>query len=246
MPRGWSPPKGGQRICTHCQENVFTSHLHAKLLGALQDGPGSVGVEYRRSSRELYESVLGGCGWCSSLAKGVLRAAHLDYWMERWNDSASDGSELMDGEDGDEHNSMQDGQDSGESPGGNMPQEDGDDSEMEGSDDDMENAGGELTLTLSDLKSGEGELSVQIRFLRGEGSREFTCLESIAGLTWNHSDNGGDCRVRAVGDIRMIFEVFVGPGKSTERRRLFWLLIRARLWIDSASSKIIEPKPPEF
>ncbi|KAH8724901.1 heterokaryon incompatibility protein-domain-containing protein [Phaeosphaeriaceae sp. PMI808] len=113
----------------------------------------SVEAGYCRSSRELYESVLDGCGWCSNLAKGVLRAAHLDYWMERWNDSASDGSELMDGLDEDE--SMQDCQDFGGPPGGNLPQEDGDGSEVEENDDDIEDAGGELTLTLSDLKNGE-------------------------------------------------------------------------------------------
>lgn len=207
MPPGWSRPKAKKHICPHCQENVFSSSLHSKLLGALSELSGSVSLEYRCSSQDLYESVLGGCSWCSILARGIITAAHLDFWMEQWNASNSDGSSPEDHSDVD----FQVASEAGEIPNTNQALGEDDGSETEESEDskDVED---ELSLTLSDLNNGRGELSVQLRFLREDGSQKFTSLESVTGLTWLAGDDSGNYDAKNVEDVRMVFEVFMGPG----------------------------------
>ncbi|KAK1749910.1 heterokaryon incompatibility protein-domain-containing protein [Echria macrotheca] len=89
--RTYSQPDG-RGICPSCANDVFTSSLHQSLSRA-RDEP-SVTHSYSSVARDLYASILAGCPWCSCIGNAILTCSDLDYWMEAWNGSQSDGDSL--------------------------------------------------------------------------------------------------------------------------------------------------------
>ena len=89
--RTYSQP-GGRGICPSCVDDVFASSLQ-KSLAEESDGP-SLTHSYSRLASDLHASVLAGCPWCTCIGNAVLTCSDLDYWMEEWNGSRSDGASL--------------------------------------------------------------------------------------------------------------------------------------------------------
>jgi hypothetical protein len=130
-------------ICASCREQVFGSALCSVIAGRSTNGRHH---EYTTTTPLLYESILQGCFWCTTVGNAILTAAHLDYWTSHWEGSQSDGIPSP----GNEHGlSSQRGETAVE-----QASEPGDDvGEMDETDDsDSENSGHPGFLGLENLK----------------------------------------------------------------------------------------------
>jgi hypothetical protein len=201
-----SEASGKGKICAFCRTHVFNSNLYLRLSSARKDTDKSTESEYCRPTKELCDSVLCGCSWCSILARGILTAAHLDYWDERWNASHSDGSPSEDFPD-DEGCEPSEADKRGEERDMCEP-------ERTDSQPDIEN---ELTLTLSDFEDAPGQLSVLLRFIKDEETLNYSGIEALIGVSWENPPELS--RLKDVDDVHMSFELFkkVEAGEANSR-----------------------------
>jgi len=91
---------GGRGVCEGCTDGVFTSSLRQSLTA--EHDASSLTHAYSRLSRDVYTSILAGCRWCTQIGNAILTSSELDYWLQDWNGSHSDGASLESfGNDGD-------------------------------------------------------------------------------------------------------------------------------------------------
>jgi hypothetical protein len=133
---------------------------------------------------------------------GILTAAHLDYWFDRWNASHSDGS------------SMDDEQDDVEMEG---LENDGLGSDDEsGSLEDDDRSSRELTLSLQDFGKNLGLLSVEVTFIQGHILDVYTMIEVALELSWeSHETDVGESLPDLKGSraVQLTFEAFSEPSE---------------------------------
>ena len=77
-------------LCSFCQTYLFNSSLCENLTDAVKYGCDPDKWTCARKANEFRSSILQGCKFCVQLGQGVLTAAHLDYWQEKWDGSNSD------------------------------------------------------------------------------------------------------------------------------------------------------------
>jgi hypothetical protein len=191
-------------ICWFCQNEVFTAELHQRLLSSQHQYQRSVSLKYSRLSQDLHVSVLARCRWCKSLMSGILTAAHLDYWDDRWNGSHSDGSSMDFEQDDVEVEELKT-----DGPGS--------DSES-GSTKDDDQSSREWTLSLQDFEQNPGLLSVEVTFIRGDSLYEYTMIEVALQLSWKSRETGGGNLLPDLKEdkaVHLTFEAFCKLGEPS-------------------------------
>ncbi len=79
-------------ICSYCSNSLFSEFC--KDLVAAKSDPSYM-KRYSRKATDLYQSMTEGCRWCSCVGNAMLTSADLDYWMNDWYGSHSDGDSLL-------------------------------------------------------------------------------------------------------------------------------------------------------
>ncbi|KAK0710581.1 hypothetical protein B0H67DRAFT_667290 [Lasiosphaeris hirsuta] len=183
------PQPGGRGICPSCVNGVFASSLGKSLAEARDEL--SLRLSYSRLARDLHASVLVGCPWCTCVGNAVLTCSDLDYWMEAWNGSHSDGASL------DEDDSTLQG---AADPEARVPlqaavDDAASDEEMthidsEGSDEEAEDAASERPgfYTIESLNCA-AKLEITIEFLKWNRSLLFNLIEVRAEVMTSTEDD---------------------------------------------------------
>lgn len=158
----------GRGICASCINDVFASSLQ-KSLAEARDKP-SLRYSYSRLAQDIHASVLAGCPWCTCIGNAVLTCSDLDYWMETWNGSRSDGASL-DEDDAESYEEMTD-------------------VDREGSDKEAEDAASERPgfHTIESL-SCASTLEITIEFLKWNSSPLFNLVEVRAEVMASTGDD---------------------------------------------------------
>ena len=193
-------------ICWFCQNEVFTAELHQRPLSSQNQYQRSVSLKYSRLSQDFHVSVLARCRWCQSLMSGILTAAHLDYWYDRWNGSHSDGSSMdIDIEQGDVEVERLKTDGSGSDGESGSPKDD-------------DQSSREWTLSLQDFEKNPGLLFVEVTFIQGDSLDVYTTIDVALELSWQFRETkDGDLLPDLKGDkaVQLTFEAFSKLGERS-------------------------------
>ncbi|KAM7199742.1 Heterokaryon incompatibility protein (HET) domain containing protein [Naviculisporaceae sp. PSN 640] len=168
--RTYTEPKSNRAgVCIFCSKDVFTPQLRKSL--AEQRHEASVTYSYSRPARDLHASVLAGCPWCACIENAILTCADLDYWMEAWNGSGSDGGSLVD--------EYEDQEESGDDP---------DDEEMEDVEDEDEASDKQAGFHTIDSLNCEAKLKITMEFLKWNGNMRINLVKVTTEVTASPGD----------------------------------------------------------
>jgi hypothetical protein len=187
----------GDKICSFCQNELFTSELHESLLSSRNRGQQTSTLQYNRSTQDLYSSVRAECRWCQSLTSGILTAIYLDYWNDKWNGSHSDGSSM-------DEDSMENGEGEAEN-----------EIDSSVSTKDSSHTDQYWPISLSDFDQNEGQILVEVNFIREDNVAEYSMIEVSVELLWQTQEKEGGKMLpdlRSDKAVRLSFEVFAKPG----------------------------------
>ena len=190
-------------ICSFCRSQVFTTELYQKLISAQNEERKSVNLKYSRLTEDFHASILADCRWCESLMSGILTAAHLDYWYDRWNASHSDGSSWDD----EQHDVKMDEFETDECEV---------DREIDSSEKENNQPGYGWTLNLPNFKQNSGQLCVQVSFIQWDNVAMYTMIEVALELSWDIPETeDGNLLLDLKGDkaVCLTFEAFAKPGE---------------------------------
>jgi hypothetical protein len=129
--------------------------------------------------------------------RGILTAIHLDYWNDKWNGSHSDGSSM-------DEDCMENDEEEAEN-----------EIDSSVSTKDSSHTDQYWPISLSDFDQNEGQILVEVNFIREDNVAEYSMIEVSVELLWQTKEKEGGKMLpdlRSDKAVRLSFEVFAKPG----------------------------------